>query len=116
DHGYDHWFRLFLSTPGHGQLPGRLPLPEAPRDSDWYGLFRSTAAESRPTMRYVTVREYRRIGPSRGGAASVELDVDVVIHGQPGRSPADSTAGPLSSWAQTAEAGQRVALLDQGTI
>lgn len=124
DRGFDQWFRLFLPSAESGQQHDRLPLPEAPRDLEWYARFRSAPPESRPTMRYVTVREYRRLEAAAGNPPAAEIDVDVVIHGEvlgaangpTGGTHGGAQSGPLSSWAQTAEIGERVALLDQGTI
>lgn len=101
--GYDQWFRLFIPKPGSGplELPGRHD------EEDWYATYRVTAEDERPTMRYVTVRDHRSV---RDGG--LELDVDVVVHGEPGR----QGSGPLSTWAQTAEAGDAVGLVDQGLI
>src|SRR5690606_19288700 len=77
--GYDQWFRLFLPR----EHEGGLPLPAAPVDTDWYGRFRSAAAEDRPVMRYGTGRDYRSLPSGTSGGGYAELDVDVVIHGHP---------------------------------
>lgn len=110
--GYDQWFRLFLQSGKQGELQ----LPSEARDPRWYAEFRSAPAESRPTMRYATVREYRVRNEGVEPEFDVEIDVDVVIHGEHGVAHPGSAPGPLSTWAQTVEPGQRVALLDQGTI
>lgn len=101
-HGFDHWFRLFMPRPGHEGTD----LPTRP-DPLWYSQYLAKPDEERPRMRYVTVREHRLTGVD-----GPEIDVDVVIHGEPGT----PDCGPLSTWAQTAEPGQRVGLLDQGPL
>ncbi len=102
-HGFDHWFRLFMPRPGHDGAD----LPTGAPDPLWYSHYLAKPDEERPRMRYVTVREHRR-----AGAGGPEIDVDVVVHGEPG----EPGCGPLSTWAQTAEPGQRVGLLDQGPL
>lgn len=101
--GFDQWFRMFLPRPGADELP----LPTAVADEQWYSHYLSTPADGRPWMRYVTISGHRQ-----AGTASCEIDVDVVVHGEPGA----AGSGPLSTWGQTAEAGSPVALLDQGTL
>jgi NADPH-dependent ferric siderophore reductase len=93
-HGFDHWFRLFL--------PAANGLADFSRLPDQFGMagylrFLTTPAGRRPIFRSYTVRNHR---PELG-----EIDVDFVIHGQRG------VAGP---WAQRAEAGEVVALINQG--
>lgn len=102
-HGYDHWFRLFMPRAGHEGTD----LPAAGPDPLWYSRYLATPDEERPRMRYVTVREHRLAGPE-----GPEIDVDVVVHGEPGQ----ADCGPLSTWAQTAEPGKRVGLIDQGPL
>lgn len=101
--GFDQWFRLFMPRGGQEHLR----LPSGNHDHLWYQQYLATPDAQRPCMRYVTVRDHRPDG--EGGP---EIDVDVVVHGEPGQ-PA---TGPLSTWAQTAEPGQRLGLLDQGLI
>ncbi len=101
-HGYDHWFRMFIPSGAHQELP----LPNGTPEPDWYARFLAAPAACRPAMRYVTVREHRRT------PHHAEIDVDVVVHGEPGR----PDTGPLSTWAQTAEQGETVGIIDQGLI
>jgi NADPH-dependent ferric siderophore reductase len=56
-------------------------------------------ADTRSVVRNYTVRGYR--------AAASELDIDVVLHGD---------LGPGSRWAAGVTPGDRVGLLDQGTL
>lgn len=111
--GYDQWFRLFI-PPGD---EGRMPLPADGQADGWYAEHQAAPEERRNWMRYATVAGVRpEVGTGDGTAAGplrvTEMDVDVVVHGEPG----DPGSGPLSTWAQTAAVGDRVALLDQGTI
>src|SRR5690606_23765726 len=109
--GYDQWFRLFLPREGDG----RMRLPAGDHDDDWCGQYQAATEDQRAWMRSATVADSRPSaanGPGPGCGSGPELDVDVVVHGQHG----DPGSGPLSTWAQTAAPGDRVALLDQGTI
>lgn len=92
--GYDQWFRLFLP-----RADGETDFGAVPEQFGMAGYLRYLTARSgtRPPFRNYTVRELR----SEEG----ELDVDFVAHGDTG------IAGP---WAQRAQAGERVALIDQG--
>ena len=94
DHGFDHWFRLFLPRPEADEALGRLP-----RKVDIIGTlkFMRMPEGSRPVMRCYTVREFRR--------EQRELDIDFVVHGDEG------VAAP---WARSAEPGDRLAIIDQG--
>lgn len=104
DHkGYDQWFRMFLPREG----AERMRLPDGVRDETFYQRYLAAPESERTWMRYVTVSGFR--ADATGGP---ELDIDVVVHGQPG----DSDTGPLSTWAQTAEPGDRIAILDQGLV
>ncbi|ACZ29276.1 FAD-binding 9 siderophore-interacting domain protein [Xylanimonas cellulosilytica DSM 15894] len=92
--GFDHWFRLFLPSAGEQTDFARLP--------DRFGIggylkYLRTPAGTRPVCRSYTVREHR--------PELRELDIDFVAHGDTG------VAGP---WAQKAQPGERVVLLDQG--
>ncbi|MFI8522818.1 siderophore-interacting protein [Promicromonospora sukumoe] len=101
--GYDQWFRLFLPRPGQDML--RLPT----RTSGlWYAEYLTTPKARRPWVRNYTVRAAR---PDLN-----EIDVDFVLHA--GEDDSDSTggpgAGPGAGFAQAAEQGVRVGVLDQG--
>ena len=121
--GYDQWFRLFLPRAGQDML--RLPT----RTSGlWYAEYLTTPKARRPWVRNYTVRAAR---PDLN-----ELDVDFVLHagdddadpaGGPGAGDAAGraaghvaghavghAAGPGAGFAQAAEQGLRVGLLDQG--
>ena len=93
-HGFDQWFRLFLPKPHQ-----RVDYSHVP---DGFGMvdylkYLTSPSESRPVFRSYTVREHR---PDVG-----ELDIDFVVHGDLG------VAGP---WAQQAQPGHQVAIVDQG--
>jgi len=92
--GYDHWFRLFLPRPD-----GETDFSAVPDRFNMKGYARYLAADAakRPPFRNYTIREHR--------PAAAELDIDFVAHG------AEGIGGP---WAQRAEAGERVAFIDQG--
>lgn len=90
--GFDQWFRLFL--PREDQDALRLPTRAS---GLWYVQYLATPKARRPWVRNYTVRAVR---PDLR-----ELDVDFVVHGD---------AGPASSFALSAEPGDRVGLLDQG--
>ena len=100
--GLDQWFRLFLPVPG-----GSLERVPHALDTRSYLRFLMVSKSQRPILRNYSVRQYRAEGPE-----GPELDVDVVLHG----SPADGTAGPAATWAQTCRRGDPVALLDEGTM
>ncbi|MDR2380286.1 MAG: siderophore-interacting protein, partial [Bifidobacteriaceae bacterium] len=93
-HGYDQWFRLFLPVSAEpvdfSGLPERFSL-------GGYLKYLATKSGTRPPVRNYTVRHHR---PELG-----ELDVDFVAHGEAG------IAGP---WAQRAQPGEPIALIDQG--
>lgn len=94
DHGFDHWFRLFLPQE-HGEtsfdLPDRVDLRG-------YLKYLRIPSATRPHLRNYTVREFR---PEQR-----ELDIDVVVHGD---------EGIATRWATRTAPGDRIALLDQGT-
>lgn len=109
--GYDQWFRLFLPRAGQDML--RLPT----RTSGlWYAEYLTTPKARRPWVRNYTVRAAR---PDLN-----ELDVDFVLHageddggeagGHDAGHAAGHAAGPGAGFAQAAEQGLRVGLLDQG--
>ncbi|MGB4778176.1 siderophore-interacting protein [Microbacterium sp.] len=91
--GFDQWFRFFFPRDGQGEfrLPGRGDLLG-------YAQFLATPRSIRPHMRSYTVRELRR--PPTG----TQIDIDIVLH----------DGGIGSSWAQAAQPGTQIALLDEG--
>lgn len=93
NHGYDHWFRLFLPHEG-GETNYRLPKRV---DMIGYLQYLRMPAETRPPMRNYTVREFR--------PEQLELDIDFVVHGD---------EGLATRFATRARPGDTVALLDQG--
>jgi NADPH-dependent ferric siderophore reductase len=95
DHGFDQWFRIFLPRPAGDDALGRLP-----QKVDVLGTLKYMRMPegTRPVMRCYTVRELRR--------DARELDIDFVVHGDEG------VAAP---WARDAVAGDRLAIIDQGT-
>lgn len=91
----DGYLKLFFPL-SRGEVP---PLPEVPAGGDdtaigrWYSSYLALPDEVRPPMRTYTLRR-RRDHPD-----GVEIDVDMVLHGD----------GPGSGWARDAQAGDRVA-------
>jgi len=88
----DGYLKLFFPL-SRGEVP---PLPEIPADGDigrWYRSYLALPDDVRPPMRTYTLRR-RREHPD-----GVEIDVDMVLHGD----------GPGSTWARDAQAGDRVA-------
>ncbi|MDR7384562.1 siderophore-interacting protein [Promicromonospora iranensis] len=101
--GYDQWFRLFLPRAGQDML--RLPT----RTSGlWYAEYLTTPKARRPWVRNYTVRAAR---PDLN-----EIDVDFVLHaGEHDTSEgAGHVSGPGAGFAQAADHGMRVGILDQG--
>ncbi|OLT13873.1 NADPH-dependent ferric siderophore reductase [Pseudonocardia sp. CNS-139] len=96
--GFDQWFRLFIPVSGGtlDQVPRKLDMVS-------YLRFLTTARTTRPVLRNFTVRAWRGDGDS-----GPEVDVDIALHGD------GDTAGPATTWAQTCEKGDPVALLDEG--
>ncbi|MDR1633331.1 MAG: siderophore-interacting protein [Bifidobacteriaceae bacterium] len=92
--GFDHWFRLFLPRPDGAVDFSALP---AKFNTAGYLKYLRLKADVRPPVRNYTVRNHR---PEAG-----EIDVDFVAHGTTG------VAGP---WAQQAQPGEQIALIDQG--
>ncbi|MDR0417432.1 MAG: siderophore-interacting protein [Propionibacteriaceae bacterium] len=92
--GYDHWFRLFLP-----REPGPADFSSLPEQFGMagYAKFKASGAAKRFAVRNYTVRRHR---PEQG-----EVDIDFVAHGDRG------VAGP---WAQRAQPGDQLALIDQG--
>ncbi|HYP73095.1 MAG TPA: siderophore-interacting protein [Microbacterium sp.] len=99
--GYDQWFRIFLPLGGDDGLE-RIPA----KANKIFGYLKYLRIPDgvRPVMRNYTVRAYRAIGES-GGA---EIDVDFVLHGS------GPTAGPASRWADAAQPGESVVIIDEG--
>jgi len=93
DHGFDHWFRLFLPRE-EGRtsfsLPDRVDLLG-------YLKFLRMPEAIRPYLRNYTVRAFR--------PESRELDIDFAIHGDD---------GIATRWATRTNPGDTVALIDQG--
>jgi NADPH-dependent ferric siderophore reductase len=100
---YDQWFRIFLPLGGDEGLD-RLPA----KANKLFGYLRYLRIPDgvRPVMRNYSVRAFRPATAER----AAELDVDFVLHG----SADDGTAGPASRWAETAEQGESVVLIDEG--
>lgn len=93
DHGYDHWFRLFLPQE-EGETSFDLPTRV---DLRGYLKYLRMPSATRPHLRNYTVREFR--------PAQRELDIDFVVHGD---------EGVATRWATRTGPGDTVALLDQG--
>lgn len=101
--GFDQWFRIFLPVGGDEGLD-RIPA----KANKLFGYLRYLRIPEgvRPVMRNYTMRAYRAVGASGGP----EIDVDFVLHG----TAADGTAGPASAWAESAEPGESVVIIDEG--
>ncbi|MFI9487175.1 siderophore-interacting protein [Promicromonospora sp. NPDC052451] len=100
--GYDQWFRLFLPRAGQDML--RLPTRSS---ALWYAEYLTTPKARRPWVRNYTVRAAR---PDLN-----EIDVDFVLHGAGDQHAGDAhPSGPGAGFAEAAERGTRVGLLDQG--
>jgi len=93
NHGFDHWFRLFLP-----QEDGSTDF-DVPERYDLLGYLKylRMPGPTRPHQRNYTVRELRH--------KANELDIDFVVHGD---------EGVATRWATRTQPGDRVALLDQG--
>lgn len=98
--GDDQWFRLFLPNERGG-----LHLPRGGVDG-WYARWLVMSPSTKPHVRNYTVRHARR------GPDGWEIDVDMVVH----ESPGGTVDGVAASWALGARPGDRVGLLDQGTL
>ncbi|WP_439591316.1 siderophore-interacting protein [Microbacterium sp.] len=101
--GYDQWFRIFLPLGGD---EGLERLPAKAHKLFGYLKYLRIPDGMRPVMRNYSVRAFR---PATMDAPA-ELDVDFVLHG----SASDGTAGPASRWAETAEPGESVVIIDEG--
>jgi NADPH-dependent ferric siderophore reductase len=93
NHGYDHWFRLFLPQE-NGDTSFALPSRV---DMIGYLKYLRMPGATRPHLRNYTVRAFR--------PGALELDIDFVVHGDD---------GVATRWATRAKPGDTVALLDQG--
>ncbi|WP_336627139.1 MULTISPECIES: siderophore-interacting protein [unclassified Microbacterium] len=102
--GYDQWFRLFLPHSGDGGDEGLERIPAKANKIFGYLKYLRIPDGVRPVMRNYTVRAYRAVGESGGP----EIDVDFVLHGS------GPTAGPASRWADAAEPGESVVIIDEG--
>lgn len=91
--GYDQWFRFFFRREGQEsfQVPGSV--------DHWWPKYLLIPAAHRPQLRNYTIRSVRK--------DAREIDVDFVVHENP---------GPGAAWALDAPLGDWVAILDQGTI
>ena len=97
--GFDQWFRLFLPIGGEAGLE-RIPA-KANTLLGYLRYLRIPEGE-RPVMRNYTVRAYRAATADAGA----EIDVDFVLHGH------GDDAGPASGWAERAQPGESVVILD----
>lgn len=98
--GFDQWFRIFLPLGGDEGLE-RIPA-KANRIFGYLKYLRIPDGV-RPVMRNYTVRAYREHGTD-----GPEIDVDFVLHGT------GPTAGPASRWADAAQPGESVVIIDEG--
>lgn len=100
--GRDQWFRLFIPVASGGldRLPDKL-------DTLAYLRFLAISKDRRPVLRSYTVSAARPDAP--GGP---EIDVDLVVHGD----PTAGTAGPAVAWALAAQPGDTVGFLDEGVM
>ncbi|CAL9564919.1 Vibriobactin utilization protein ViuB [Streptomyces sp. enrichment culture] len=94
--GCDQSLSLFLPHPGQDAPVVPIELGE-----DWWKGWRELPDDVRAVMRSYTLRSLRR-DPD-------EIDIDFVLHGvEPGSA---TPAGPASTWAARASAGDKVLLL-----
>ena len=81
--------------------PASGVLPTLDRENgDWWGSFLAVPEEERGSMRTYSVRDLRA-----DDATGTEVDVDFVLHLEPG------LTGPASLWASTAAVGQELYLV-----
>ena len=84
--------------------PASGVLPALDREGgDWWGSFLAVPEEERGSMRTYSIRELRVSDGS--GPAGTEVDVDFVLHLQPG------LTGPASSWASSASVGDALLMV-----
>lgn len=82
--GGDQVVRVFFPQPGQVE-------PVLPQDTDWWTAYQAVPEDVRPALRNYTVRRF--------DAATRELDIDFVLHGD---------EGPASAWALRARPGDIV--------
>lgn len=99
--GMDQWFRLFI--PPAPQAPVVLPRFTG---RAWWQPYLDLPNEVRPHCSNYTVAEFRS---TRSGS---EIDIDVVLHWN----RAGELSGSVAVWADQAQPGHRLALLDQGQL
>jgi NADPH-dependent ferric siderophore reductase len=98
--GYDQWFRLFLPNE-HGVLE-----PPYGGQEGWYTRWNAQAEDRRPVIRNYTIRDARQVD------GRWQIDVDFVLHA----SADGHLEGIAAGWANAAQPGAQVGLLDQGPI
>ncbi|SDH20425.1 siderophore-interacting protein [Agrococcus jejuensis] len=91
--GYDQWFRFFMRRPDQDALQ----VPTSPKQ--WFPQYLLMSEAKRPHIRNYTIRAFRR--------DVQELDIDFVVHEDP---------GPGAQWSIDAKVGERAALLDEGLL
>ncbi|KOG36093.1 siderophore-interacting protein [Streptomyces resistomycificus] len=98
--GQDQSLSLFLPHPGQSEPQVPVELGDG-----WWQAWRELPDDVRAVMRSYTLRSLRRDAAGH----TAEIDVDFALHGlEPG---AAVPAGPASTWASRATAGDRVLLL-----
>ncbi len=102
--GFDQWFRIFLPHTGGSGDEGLERIPAKANKIFGYLKYLRIPDGMRPVMRNYTVRAYRPATAGRGA----ELDVDFVLHGS------GPSAGPASRWADAAQPGESVVIIDEG--
>ncbi|RII19646.1 Vibriobactin utilization protein ViuB [Streptomyces sp. YIM 130001] len=91
--GRDQSLSLFLPHP----YQAAPVLPPAQDQAAWYRAYRAMPSDVRAVMRSYTVRAQRR-----GDDGRTEVDIEFALH---------PDGGPACRWAETAGAGDRVAVL-----
>ncbi|CAN5315291.1 siderophore-interacting protein [soil metagenome] len=99
--GMDQWFRLFIPTTPEAAVV----VPEFTGRA-WWQPYLDLPDQVRPHCSNYTVAEFRR---TESGA---EMDIDVVLHWNAGA----NLCGAVAIWADQAQPGQQLALLDQGLL
>lgn len=95
DHGHDQRIKLVL--PLEVPSAGAEDFSCFPRESDWYGQWRTLPEHQRNPIRTYTVAHLHR-----PGTTSARLDVDMVLHGD---------SGPATRWAARARIGNRLLIV-----